>query len=147
MNQSQKAYIHSLLHKNRFAVLSTVNEDNSPHAAIIYYTVDEDFNFSFITAEETAKIHNIQNNHKVSLMIIQEETLETVQIYGTAKKSPSTLDETLTKLALKVNTDEIITSLPLLKHKGDKTVITIKPKAIYYRKYSNKKLDETVLNF
>src|SRR6056297_1910368 len=51
------------------AALASVNFDGSPRAATIYYFVDNDFNFYFLTAAHTQKYNNLTRNPDASIAI------------------------------------------------------------------------------
>jgi len=71
------------LKKNKAAVLSTVSPDNQPMSAIIYFIVDNNFNFYFMS-KNTRKVQNIESNNKVALLIGTENAPVTAQIHGEA---------------------------------------------------------------
>lgn len=144
MPQITKKTVHTFLSQNRLAVISTVNSKNTPDAAPIYYLVDEDFNFYFITPVKTQKHRNITKNHNIVLTITNEEASETVEVKGLATESQTPLPEVLQKLAVKLNQDlQFFTTLPLLRYKDQKkVVIKIKPKSIHYRKYLKASIQE-----
>ena len=76
------------LQKHPMGILSTVGEDSTPWGAAIYYIVDEDFNFYFVTRSETFKYQNIKNNSGVALTIADPETQQTVQLSGKVSTMP-----------------------------------------------------------
>lgn len=84
-----------ILIKNRFlefvknesvAVISTVSAQNQPMSATIYFSVDIDLNFYFMTKSFTRKYKNIENNNQVSLVVGTENVPVTAQIQGSAVK-------------------------------------------------------------
>lgn len=83
------------INKNKFldflksknvAVISTVSEANQPMSATIYYVVDNDFNFYFMTKSFTRKFRNLKHNKEVALAVGTENTPVTAQIQGTAEQ-------------------------------------------------------------
>jgi len=84
MMSLQKNFLAFLKSKN-VAILSTVSEDNQPMSATIYYTVDTDFNFYFMS-KKTRKLQNVKTNNKVALLINRENAPETAQIHGIAEE-------------------------------------------------------------
>jgi pyridoxamine 5'-phosphate oxidase len=50
-------------------VLATASPDGKPYATTMLFTVDDDFNFYFISREETRKARNLEDNPRASLSI------------------------------------------------------------------------------
>lgn len=69
------------------ASLATIRPDGRAHASTIYYAIDENLNFFFVTKEGTNKHTNIERNAAVALAISDETTLDTVQIEGAARRA------------------------------------------------------------
>lgn len=86
------AEILAYLRSKRVAVISTVSPSNQPMSAIIYYFVDDNFTFYFMS-KRSRKTDNIKNNNEVSLVIGNEDLPVTVQIQGKAEKIDSNTDE------------------------------------------------------
>lgn len=128
-------------------VLSTVDTEGLPHASPIYYVVDEQFNFFFVTGSKTQKNINIEVQDEAVLTITDKEKNETVQIRGHARVEESLLQSVLGQLASRLNHDlEFMSTLPLLRHKQQsKIVIAIKPYEIRFRKYYDDRLEEETL--
>ena len=51
-----KKDIYLFLKQNKSAVISTVNLENMPEGAEIYYGIDKDFNFYFVTGDKAGLI-------------------------------------------------------------------------------------------
>lgn len=147
-NTITEAYIYEFLKRNALAVLSTVDEKGHPHAAPIYYFMDEGFNFFFVTPTKTQKYVNIKEKKEAVLTITDEETKETVGIRGHAQAEDG-LKQVLTQLAKKLNGEaNFVTTLPLLKFKEQTlTAVKVQPSEIRFRKYTAKELEEKVLTF
>jgi len=77
------------LHTQKIAVLSTVDKHSVPHGAAIYFVVDNDFRFYFLTTTGTAKYANIAANPNVSLVIADDYQQTTVQVMGIAEEVPT----------------------------------------------------------
>jgi general stress protein 26 len=82
--ETQKKFFEFIKSKN-VAAISTVSADNQPMSATIYYIVDDNFTFYFMS-KNTNKIRNIQNNNKVALLISRENAPISAQIHGVAQK-------------------------------------------------------------
>ena len=85
-NTASSDMLLSFLREYDVAALSTIMPGNVAHGTAIYYYVDEDFNFYFLTKSETLKFKNIETNNSASLVVIDQETLQTVQVDGVAEE-------------------------------------------------------------
>lgn len=74
------------LSSHRIATLATIDKDNKPDAATIYYLVDKDFILYFLTRIESRKYYNLQLKSLVSMVVSDENTMETIQLRGTAER-------------------------------------------------------------
>lgn len=68
------------------AVISTISPENYPESATIFFTVDENLVFYFMTKSFTRKYSNIISNNKVALVIGTENEPVTAQIHGAAEQ-------------------------------------------------------------
>lgn len=66
-------------------VISTVSPSNDPQAAVIYYVVDEKFNFYFMTSLGSRKCENLRANGKIAFVIGAGPEIVTMQGGGTAE--------------------------------------------------------------
>lgn len=73
------------LKENNTMVIATVSRDGVPHAATVYYMVDDKFDVYFCTGEETRKYLNIKDNAKVALAIGTGPEIRTIQGGGQAE--------------------------------------------------------------
>lgn len=74
--------IYEFLQSQPVGVLATVNSMGDPHAAVIYFGVDEEFNITFVTKTETRKYENLEQNNHVMLVAFEALSQTTVQITG-----------------------------------------------------------------
>lgn len=79
-----KEEIHSFLSQYHLAVFGTTSIDNSPHLSTMFYLVDPDLNFYFITKSETAKVKNIAQNPHISVIVSDKDSYKTVEASGVA---------------------------------------------------------------
>jgi general stress protein 26 len=114
---TQKNFLKFLKSKN-IAAISTVSPDNQPMSATIYYIIDDDFTFYFMS-KDTHKTRNIQTNNKVALLISRENAPISAQIHGIA-------DQIQGNSHFDMKRDELIQSLlhnpfspPIFEVKGD----------------------------
>jgi len=63
-------------------VLATADGAGIPHAAVVYFLLEDDFSLLFGTKTETQKFKNIQENNQASFVIYDEAEQTVVQIMG-----------------------------------------------------------------
>jgi len=74
------------LSAHKTGVLSTVDPNGSPHASVIYYSIDSFFTIRFQTKRRTQKNINLSNNNHAALVVFDEPSQTTVQITGVASE-------------------------------------------------------------
>lgn len=84
---STKAYktreeIYSYLQFLTIGVLSTVSDTGKPYAAVIYFVVDHNLNFFFVTKTDTKKSQNLEKNNNAAITILDPNFPKTVQATG-----------------------------------------------------------------
>lgn len=84
--KSKQENIRHFLSENQTGVLATVGLDGTPHASVIYYTLDHEFNVRFITKEKTQKSYDLKHDGRATLIVYDEATQTTAQISGVASK-------------------------------------------------------------
>lgn len=67
-------------------MLATSDSAANPHAAVIYFTLNDDLSFSFVTKTETQKYKNIEENKSVALVAYDEKEQASVQVMGQVEK-------------------------------------------------------------
>lgn len=77
---------HKFLSAHRAATLATVNAKKKPDAATVFYIVDKDLTIYFMTRIESRKFRNLEMQHEVAMVISDEQTMETIQLSGTAER-------------------------------------------------------------
>jgi uncharacterized protein YhbP (UPF0306 family) len=75
------------------AVVASVDATGQPHAATIYYYVDADFNFFFLTATGTRKYQNLLTQHKSAIVVGTGPELTTIQGSGSCALLEKNSDE------------------------------------------------------
>jgi len=78
--------IRDFLKKQRSGVLATADTAGNPHAAVVYFTVDDAFCLRFATKTETQKNKNMEENNQVAFVCYDETTQTTVQVGGHVEK-------------------------------------------------------------
>lgn len=82
----QSDAITKFLSNHHIGVLATADKGGIPHAATIYFAIDVDLNFYFITREGTTKQKNLSANPNASLAVFDPVTQSTVQAQGTVSE-------------------------------------------------------------
>src|SRR3989344_3534674 len=72
------------MQKSRLGVVSTVNQENKPESAFVYYTFDENLNIYFVTRDASRKYKNIFDNKNVAFITATENPPQTLQLEGLA---------------------------------------------------------------
>jgi uncharacterized pyridoxamine 5'-phosphate oxidase family protein len=80
--------VHAFLRRYHMGILSTISKDGKPWGSAIYFIVDENFTFYFVTRAETYKYQNLEANPNVALTVADEENQTTVQLAGTISPLP-----------------------------------------------------------
>ncbi len=78
--------IYDFLKSQPVGVLATVDPDNNPHAAVVYFSVDEKFNILFMTKRDTKKRDNLLHNNHAMLVAYEPIKQATVQVTGTVEE-------------------------------------------------------------
>lgn len=78
--------IHDFLTARRSGVLATADSASNPHAATVYFSVDDNFCLTFATKTETQKYKNMEENKQVAFVCTDEAEQATVQIDGRVEK-------------------------------------------------------------
>lgn len=64
-----KESILKFLKSHNLMVLATVSTSLVPHAATVFYFIDDDFNFYFVTPVKSKKAQNFMSNRKVGISV------------------------------------------------------------------------------
>lgn len=80
-----KKTVSYFLKTHELAVVATSSKSGQPEAATIGYMVDENFNFTFLTKQDSRKVKNILENPKVALVVGAVPGINTLQIEGEAR--------------------------------------------------------------
>jgi len=78
--------VNDFFQRHHSGVLATSDSAANPHAAVIYFTLNDDLSFSFVTKTETQKYKNIEENKSVSLVAYDEKGQASVQVMGHVEK-------------------------------------------------------------
>lgn len=80
-----KKLAYDFIKEHHLAVISTVNTQSLPEAAIIAFSIKQDFEIYIATFDSSRKVANIKRNPRVALVIGWEHG-KTVQLEGEAKQ-------------------------------------------------------------
>ncbi len=81
-SSSSEDLVRIFLQHQRCGVLATADRAANPHAAVIYYLLDDDFSMLFATKRETQKCKNLEENPQAALAVYDEPTQTLVQVTG-----------------------------------------------------------------
>lgn len=76
------ALVRNFLSSRYSGVLATSDKADQPHAAVVYFSLEDDYSLIFGTKSETQKFRNIEENKQVAFVVYDEESQTTVQISG-----------------------------------------------------------------
>jgi hypothetical protein len=76
--------IHRFLSQNRIGIVSTISPDMEPHGSVVYFSIDDQFNISFITKSGTRKADNLVHNDRIHMTVFEPLTQAVAQIRGRA---------------------------------------------------------------
>lgn len=135
---------HEFLKANPMAIISTASSEGEPWGSAVYYYVDEDLNFYFITRANTKKYDNIQQNMQAAITIADQATQTTVQASGTISLVPA--EEYMSVLFDKFEEIKKVNDKywapPIEKiHEGNYIPLKLTPTKLQYANYSEKKSD------
>lgn len=152
----KKQRMYDFLFATSLGVLSSVDPDGNPHGATIYFTINRDFEVSFVTKSGTRKYDNLIHNNHVMLTVFEALTQTTVQVTGLAQEVEDGF--TMNQIAARVLGTSLRTSdagiTPLSKlEAGDFVAFTINPMQVRMAVYARpdpgdySELFETVESF
>jgi general stress protein 26 len=136
--------VHTFLRHHPMGILSTVSEDGKPWGAAIYYVVDEDFNFYFVTRAGTHKYQNLESHPFVALTVADSGSQTTVQLSGKVEKLPvkDYMDIVFDKLTKIKPADDHSWTPPLAKiHEGNYMPLKLTPDHLQYANYGHRRED------
>lgn len=139
MESDKKSEALMFLKAHNTGVLATVGEGGKPHASIVHYVTDENFNIYFLTLFASRKFGAIRGNPAVAFTVGSFEVPQTLQIEGVA--SEITNDEEkkahITEL-MKVLTSNKKYYAPLTKLNPSEIVMMwIQPKWVRWGDYAS----------
>ena len=142
MNIEEKKIIYDFIHKCKIAVVSTIDENNTPESAVVEFAETEDLEIIFDTLHPSyRKYKNLKNNPAVSFVIGWDEG-KTVQYEGLAQEILGAEKENAKLIYFKKNPEaEKWDKNPEIKY------FKVTPNWARYSDYSQKPYKIIVLNF
>lgn len=137
-DQSEKL-IRIFLTNQRSGVLATADRNGNPHAATVYYTLDDDLTVLFGTRSETQKFKNLEENKQAAFVVYDEPTQTTVQITGRVEfvEDKATREHILATMQSSSVERSIENTPPVAKlNAGDYKIVRIIPMVIRLAEYS-----------
>jgi uncharacterized pyridoxamine 5'-phosphate oxidase family protein len=134
----------TFLRHHHMGILSTISAEDKPWGSAIYFIVDDDFKFYFVTRAETYKYQNLEQNPHVALTIADPQTQTTVQLAGTISPLPyeDYLEVIFRKMPKIKPDDDPEWAPPINKlHAGNYMPLIITPTKLQYADYKHKKAD------
>jgi general stress protein 26 len=74
--------VRNFLKSRHVGVLATADKAGMPHAAVVYFLLEDDFGMLFGVKKETQKYKNMEENKHVAFSVSEIEEQTTVQISG-----------------------------------------------------------------
>lgn len=130
--------LEEFLASHDIGVLSTIDRTGNVHGAVVYYASDQNYIIHILTKSGTGKAKNIYTHNQVAFTIHDPDTLETVQLQGTAsiETDPTIKNTIYDHLSQPRKSMSKTTTRPVTKlHSGSFMVIKITPSIISYRDY------------
>ncbi len=147
MDNELKRKIAAILgmQKSRLGVVSTVNEENKPESAFVYYTFDEDLNIYFATREQSRKFKNIMRNKSAAFVMATENPPQTLQLEGEASVHRELEDqrELFTELVALASSKHFSSPIAQQDHSGGLQFVKISPSWIRFGNFEVRKHGST----
>lgn len=144
--QQSKEHLLAFLQNHHLAGLATVSPAGQPHATAIYYFVDQDLNFRFITKNTTRKCGFLRHDGRVGLEIVDEPARQTVQVEGLAKEveDPFEFGRMVDDFQVELRKNpEVWADLPISHVKDGYCIFTVRPSWVCWSDF--RKWDDVVL--
>ncbi len=79
-----KEDFYNLLSSHNVAVISIISPENTPYGACLYYIIDHNLNFFFLTKFNTKKAEYLHKNNNIAVTIVDPIAHITFQALGAA---------------------------------------------------------------
>ena len=85
-NSEIKEKALAYLRGEKTAVVATVSPKGEPEAATLYYAIDDDFTFNFVTRDTSRKFQNLKNDSRMAVVVGTGPDLITIHCGGEAER-------------------------------------------------------------
>ncbi|OGN00131.1 MAG: hypothetical protein A3B91_01810 [Candidatus Yanofskybacteria bacterium RIFCSPHIGHO2_02_FULL_41_29] len=82
--QKRRELALKVLKKHNIAIVATASRRGEPQAAVLYYAIDDDFTFNFITDNKSRKWKNLKENPHIAIVVDAGPGITTIQCGGHA---------------------------------------------------------------
>jgi nitroimidazol reductase NimA-like FMN-containing flavoprotein (pyridoxamine 5'-phosphate oxidase superfamily) len=83
--EEAKRKAFEFLRSQRMAAVATATNSGTPQASALYYAIDDDFTFYFLTTQQSKKIANLRENKRIAFTVWQENQSIIIQGGGEAE--------------------------------------------------------------
>lgn len=131
--QKIKRLAFKFLRDHKTAVVATASRSGEPEAATVFYAVDDDFTFNFITDKSSRKYKNLKENSHVAIVVGTGPDVMTIQCGGHADivdylKDTDRAEKVIRKVINNANLRGSPPALPVLMNPDvELGVYTVKP--------------------
>lgn len=92
LSEDRRQRMYQFLYEHPVGVLAMVDPNGQPHAVVIYFVVNRQFDIWFLTRAETRKHDNLTRNPLVMMAVYEAETQTVIQITGKAEEITDSYD-------------------------------------------------------
>lgn len=141
---ADKETVRQFLKTNPFGVISTVSDKREPWGSSIFFAVDKELNFYFITRADTQKYKNVEKTNRASITVTDIKSQITVQASGDVHKVPAKdlMDVLTNKIKYTKSFGNTKWAPPIVKiHGGDYMVLKFQTTFLQYANFKQIKSD------
>ena len=118
--------------QNKLCVISTVSLTGKPESAVCIYMSNENFDFYFVTRQQTRKFENLKNNKNVAIVVGTVAAPETIQIEGEVELVSGKKNEFIETLVGRADLEELYYGPFLLTKGANFAIFKVKIKWLRY---------------
>ncbi len=138
--ETNRNEVLDFLKERRVAILGTTDEKGNSHLTPMYFAVDSDFNFYFVTHSQTKKIINVDRNESATVLVYDEKMFKLVEARGiTITVNDAEKFKTILRLLPKIDFQMLKFQWPppIDKfQKGEIVAIHLHPQELYFGDFS-----------
>lgn len=137
--------VRDFLKSHYSGVLATADAAAIPHAAAVYFHLEDDFTLLFGTKRETQKFRNMEENDQISFVVYEEKAQSTARISGRVEvvEDEASRQKVLNNM-FNSSAEQSMTALPPAEKlwAGDYAVMRIVPSVISLAIYARPESDD-----